>query len=143
MLKALGTLSTQQSMPTEATMMAIVKFLNYAATHPDAELQYIASDMILWVDLGASYLSESKARSTCAGNFFLSDNPRDPLKPPQPQDPELTPNAPVHILCAILHEIVSSAAEAKLGGLGDPKASAQWDHRSPQTYNEVDAQEPH
>lgn len=61
MLKALGTMLTQQSKPTEATMTAIVKFLNYAVTHPDAELEYSASDMILWIDLDASYLSESKA----------------------------------------------------------------------------------
>jgi hypothetical protein len=59
-------------------MNAIVKFLNYAATHPNAELKYTASDMILWIDLDASYLSESKARSTCAGTFFLSDNPANP-----------------------------------------------------------------
>jgi hypothetical protein len=39
MLKPLGTLSTQQSQPTEMTMNAIVKFLNYAATHPNAELK--------------------------------------------------------------------------------------------------------
>jgi hypothetical protein len=117
MLKALGTLSTQQSKPTEATMESIVKFLNYAATHPDAELQYIASDMILWIDSDASYLSEPNARSTCAGAFFLSDSPRDPSKPPQPQDPEPADNAPIHVLCSIMREIVSSAAEAELGGL--------------------------
>jgi hypothetical protein len=75
MLKALGTLSTQQLQPTEATMSAIVKFLNYAATHPDAELEYIASDMALWIDLDASYLCESQACSTCAGTFSLSDMP--------------------------------------------------------------------
>jgi hypothetical protein len=60
MLKAIGTLSTQQSQATEATMSAIVKFLNYAATHPNAELEYITSDMALWIDSDASYLSESK-----------------------------------------------------------------------------------
>jgi hypothetical protein len=85
--------------------------------HPDAELEYSASDMILWIDSDASYLSESEARSTCAGIFFLLDNPRDPSKPPQPQDPEPTYNTPVHVLCTSIHEIVSSAAEAEIGGL--------------------------
>jgi hypothetical protein len=117
MLKPLGTLSSQQSQPTEMTMNAIVKFLNYAATHPNAELKCTASDMILWIDLDASYLSKSKACSTCAGTFFLSDNPTNPSKAPQPQDPEATPNAQVHVLCSIMCEIVSSAAEAELGGL--------------------------
>jgi hypothetical protein len=61
MLKALGMMSTQQSKPTEATMTAIVKFLNYATMHSDAELEYSESNMILWIDSDASYLSESKA----------------------------------------------------------------------------------
>lgn len=117
MLKALGMMSTQQSKPTEATMTAIVKFLNYATMHSDAELEYSESNMILWIDSDASYLSESKAWSTCAGTFFLSDIPHDPSKPPQPQDPEPTPNAPDHVLCIIICENVSSAAEAELGGL--------------------------
>jgi hypothetical protein len=42
--------------------------------------------------------------------------PRDPSKPPQPQDPEPTPNAPAHVLSSIIWEIVSSAAEVELGG---------------------------
>ena len=56
MLKAIGTIATQQSTPTEATMQAVTKLLNYAASHPDAQLQYTASDMILWIDSDASYL---------------------------------------------------------------------------------------
>jgi hypothetical protein len=102
MLKALSTISTQQLQPTEATKSAIVKILNYAATHPNAELEYIASDMALWIDSDSSYLSESKARSTCAGKFFLSNMPRDPSKPPQLQDPEPTHNAPVHVLSSMM-----------------------------------------
>lgn len=55
-------------------MEGIVKLLNYAASHPDAQIQYRASDMVLWVDSDASYLSETKLRSTCAGYHFLSDH---------------------------------------------------------------------
>jgi hypothetical protein len=117
MLKAIGTIATQQANPTEATMKALVKLLNYAATHPDAELRYVASDMCLWNDSDASYLSEAKARSTCAGYHFLSDQPKDPDKPPDPNDPEPMHNAPVHVTCNIMREVVSSASEAELGGL--------------------------
>ena len=117
MLKAIGTIATQQAKPTETTMKAIVKFLNYAATHPDAELLFKASDMVLWVDSDASYLSESKARSTCAGYHFLSDKPQDPTQPPQPHEPEPMHNAPVHVMCNIMKEVVSAASEAELGGL--------------------------
>ncbi len=98
-------------------MEGIVKLLNYVASNPDAELRYHASDMILWVDSDASYLSESKSRSTCAGYHFLSDKPSAPSQPPHPNDTEPMHNAPVHVMCNIMKEIVSAASEAELAGL--------------------------
>jgi hypothetical protein len=80
MLPALGTIATQQSAATRKTMSAVVRLLNYAATHPDASLLYIASDMVLHVDSNTSYLSETKARSRVAGYHYLSSAP-----PPHPQ----------------------------------------------------------
>jgi hypothetical protein len=71
MLKAIGTIATQQSTPTQATLHAVVKLLNYAASHPDAELQFKASDMVLWIDSDASYLSETKSRFTCTSYHFF------------------------------------------------------------------------
>jgi hypothetical protein len=62
-----------------------------------------------------TYQKQSNAQLMCAGYFFLLAH--DPSKPPQPKDPEATPDAPIHVLCSIMHEIVSSAAEAKLGRL--------------------------
>jgi hypothetical protein len=117
MLKAIGSLATQQAKPTESTMNGITKLLNYAASNPDANLRYHASDMCLWIDSDASYLSETNARSTCAGYHFLSDRPHDPTKPPQPHDPEPMHNAPVHVMCHIMKEVVSAASEAELAGL--------------------------
>ena len=73
--------------------------------------------MILWIDSDASYLSESKARPARGGPTFFPAALLDPPKPPLPQHPEPTPNAPVHVLCSILREIASSAAEAEVGGL--------------------------
>lgn len=46
----------------------ITHFLDYATTHPDAEIVYKASDMHLWIHTNASYLTEPKARSR-AGNI--------------------------------------------------------------------------
>ena len=117
MLKAIGTLATQQSKPTETTMKGIVKLLNYAAAHPDAQLQYQASDMVLWIDSDASYLSEAKSRSTCAGYHFLLDRPTNPEQPPRPSDAEPMHNAPIYVMCNILKEVVSAASEAELAGL--------------------------
>jgi hypothetical protein len=42
-------------------MENIKLFLDYAASHQDAILTYQASDMVLIVHSGASYLSEPKA----------------------------------------------------------------------------------
>ena len=44
---ALSEISSQQSAPTENTMKWVNQFLDYMWTHPDAIIQYHASDMIL------------------------------------------------------------------------------------------------
>ncbi len=43
MLPALGMRATQQASPTKNTMKKIKQFLDFAATHPDAEVTYHAS----------------------------------------------------------------------------------------------------
>jgi hypothetical protein len=62
-------------------------FLDYAATHPDARIQYKASQMHLWLHSDASYLNETKARSRNGGYFYLSDKPKLPVKPEDPLPP--------------------------------------------------------
>ncbi len=46
-LPALGTLATQQAMPTKNTMKKIEQFLDYVSTNPDAVVTYHASDIVL------------------------------------------------------------------------------------------------
>ena len=58
MLEALNAISAAQANATTTTMGYIVWLLNYAATHPDATIDYHASDMILHVASDASYLCE-------------------------------------------------------------------------------------
>lgn len=48
----------------------INQLLDYAATHLDSKIRYIASDMHIWCHLDA-YLSEPKARSKVGGFFYL------------------------------------------------------------------------
>eukprot|EP00957_Ditylum_brightwellii_P035238 2672432-Ditylum_brightwellii.AAC.1 len=48
------------------------QLLDYVATHPNAAVCFVASDMILVVHSDVSYLSESKARSRAAGHFYLA-----------------------------------------------------------------------
>lgn len=113
MLVALGSLASAQTKGTEATAAATERLLNYAATHPDATIRYISSDMILHIHSDASYLSEPQARSRAGGFFFLSEN-TDVTSPDSPV-PKL--NGPIHILSSILNNVMASATEAEVGAL--------------------------
>jgi hypothetical protein len=57
MLPAISTLPSQQAHGTKATLEAPTQLLNYSATHPDATVRFIASDMALHIASDASYLS--------------------------------------------------------------------------------------
>jgi hypothetical protein len=81
MLAAIGTIATQQASAMKHTMKAVVQLLNYCATHPEAVMQYYASDMVLHIKSDAFYLSAAKARSRAARYHFLSDRPSDPTDP--------------------------------------------------------------
>jgi hypothetical protein len=104
---ALSEISLQQSAPTENTMKRVNQFLDYMWTHPDAKIQYRASDMILNVRSDASYLTAPKERSRAGGYFFLGSLPRRPIKL----------NGAIHVTCTILKLVAASAAEAELGAL--------------------------
>jgi hypothetical protein len=114
MLTAIGSIATQQTNGTQATMKAVTQLLNYCATHPDAVVRYYASNMILEVDSDASYLSAPKARSRAAGYLTLGYLPAPVTDPPMPARPR---NGAINILCTIMREVVSSAAEAELAAL--------------------------
>ena len=111
MLVALSSLASVQAEGTEATMEAAIQLLNYAATHPDATICYFASGMQLHSHSDASYLSESKACSRVGGLFFLSskDDPKNSKPPPI--------NGAIQVISSILKNVMSSAAEAEVGGL--------------------------
>ena len=106
MLPALGSIATQQANPTENTMKKVKQFLNYAATHPDVIVTYRASDMVIAVHSDASYLSESKARNRAGGHFFMSEDDDEPRN-----------NGAVLTVAQIIKAVMTSAAEAELGGL--------------------------
>ena len=102
---ALSSLAAEQAKGTENTAKAIVKLLNYCATHPDAALQCKSSDMILRVHSDTSYLTEPRARSRTGGYFFLGNNKDNFI------------NAPVLTPTGVMKVVVSSAAEAETAGL--------------------------
>ena len=80
-------------------------FLDYCASHPEAEIIYRASDMQLMVDSDAAYLVAPKARSRVAGYHYLGN-----------KDGKLF-NGPIYVLAKIIKAVMSSAAEAECGGL--------------------------
>jgi hypothetical protein len=112
MLVALGSIAAAQAKATYSTYEATVWLLNYAASHPDATIHYIASDMILHIHSDASYLSEKKARSRAGGHYFLSDLSKSPLEPPTTAP---TLNGPLFTIYRIMHNVMGSAAKAEIG----------------------------
>ena len=114
LLVALNDISLEQYKATNNTSKNITKLLNYLAPHPEAVIKYHASGMQLYIHSDSFYLSVSKARSRAGGIHYLSD------PPPNPQDPDnYTPllNGIIHVVCKILRNIMSSAAEAELGDI--------------------------
>ena len=134
-LTALSAIASDQAAPTEATMKKTKRFLDYAATHPDAVLTYRASDMVLALHSDASYLSEPKARSRAGGHFFMSEDVADP-----------TNNGAVLNTAQIIKAVMSSAAEAELGAMFINAREAvparitleELGHKQPKTPMQVD-----
>jgi hypothetical protein len=108
-LMALSAIASQQAAPTEDKCNCIKQFLDYMATHPNAKIQYCASNMILNVHSNTLYLSAPNACSHASGYFFLGRTPcdRSPIQI----------NGTVNITCTILKLVAASAAEAELGAL--------------------------
>jgi hypothetical protein len=106
MLVALGSLASEQANPTELTMTKCKQFLDYASTQEDAVITYHKSDMVLAIHSDASYLSEPKAQSRAGGHYFMSEDVPDPAD-----------NGAVHTVAKIIKAVMSSAAEAELGGI--------------------------
>jgi len=71
-------LEAEQTKATKETDEALNILLNYCHSYPDAQIEFRASDMILWIHSDAAYLVEAYAHSRAAGYFFLGDefNPK-------------------------------------------------------------------
>ena len=71
-LDSLTEICTAQANPTEYTLDATTRLLNYCATYPNPIFRVVASDMILRVFSDASYLPVSNCQSRVADYFYLS-----------------------------------------------------------------------
>ena len=108
-LMALSTIASEQAKGTESTMEKTKQLLDYLATNPDATIRFHASNIILNIHPGASYLSAANAHSRACGHFIMGWK-ADPTK-------TIKLNGAFFTLCAILRFVVASAAEAELGAL--------------------------
>ena len=111
MLKKITELGSVQATATENVARKVADFLQYAATYPVTKVTYHASDMTLHTHSDASYLGETRGRSRIAGFHFLGQQHRVGTIPSTPI------NGGLFIRSSILDVVVSSAAEAELGGL--------------------------
>ena len=72
-LTAVNAISSEMKNPTTSLLDSCNRLLAYAASYPNNELVYTASDMILYIQSDASYLGRSLARSVAGGCFYLGN----------------------------------------------------------------------
>lgn len=101
MLHALNDMASQIATGNKKTDEAIECFLDYAATHPETEIKYVASDMVLQAESDTAYLVAPKARSRAGGYIYLGSKNRE----------KAIINGPVLVIAKILKMVVSSAAK--------------------------------
>ena len=102
----------QSNKDTKNTSKQVAKILNYLASNPNAEIQYRANGMQLDIHSDTSYLLVSQARSRASEVHFLREGP------PNPNNPEYffpTVNGILLVVCKIMRNIISSAADVEYG----------------------------
>ena len=92
-MPALNTIAEQQENPTHNTESKIKHFLEYAATNPSTIVQYKASNMILHIDIDASYLSKPQECRRTEGHYHPSSLSAKHEKYPNLSHPA---NGPMH-----------------------------------------------
>jgi hypothetical protein len=108
LIMPINVLAPEQSNATEITADKIIKLLNYCNTHPETKIRYHASDMILHIHSDASDLSENEAKIRAGGFFYMGNTNKN--------DKKLT-NRAILIVSKVLKHVMSSAAEAEIGGV--------------------------
>lgn len=105
MLHTLYDIACSASKGTEATLRATQYLLNYAATNPNTEIMYQASDMILSSYSNAAYLVAPTSQSHTGGYHFLTNTTG------------MRFNAPIFVFAKVIKQVMSSAAEAETTAL--------------------------
>ena len=94
-------IASQQPKGTENLEKEVKQSLDYFATHRNAGVIFVASDMMLSLHSDASYLSEPDSKIRAAGNFFLGK-----------QNNESFNNGAIMTLSKIIKHVMPSDSEA-------------------------------
>ena len=106
MAATLSSLAGRQAKATEQLNTEVNQFLDYCATHPNATVRFMASDMILALHSDASHLSEALSKSRAAGHFYLT----------QKDDRDIN-NGTILTLSKIIKHVMGSAGESEVAAL--------------------------
>ena len=106
MAATLSSIATRQTKATTNLEGEVKQFLDYCATHPNAGVRFVASDMVLALHSDASYLSEPNSKSRAAGHFFLGK-----------KNDESFNNGAILTLSKIIKHVMTSASEAETAAL--------------------------
>jgi hypothetical protein len=108
MITSINKIGSVQAKPTVAVEQAADRFLQYAATWPNAQVVYHASDMHLICHSDASHLSETNSRSRAGGYFFLSNQREEIVK---------QVNGGIDYISSIIPSVTASATESEYAAL--------------------------
>jgi hypothetical protein len=130
MLTTTNTIASQQAIPTEAVKAQAVRLLQYAAAHPNNAIVYKKSKMHVILQVDASYLSRSNARSVAGGVAYFGDADNPTKK-----------NDMIYAISYIIDVVVLSAGEAEYGaafifaqqGVGIRNIATALGHMQPPT----------
>ena len=92
MLHALNDITSSKIKGTQTMWEAVKYFLNYAASNPNAEIIFCASDMLYKIDSNTAYLVCPEARSRAGWYHYLGN-----------ADGNLF-NRPIHLLAKIIKD---------------------------------------
>jgi hypothetical protein len=100
LIMPINVLASEQSKATNVTADKVIKLLKYCNTHPETQIRYHASDMILHIQIDASYLSENEAKSRAGGFFYMGSDTKT--------DKKLT-NGAILIISKVLKHVITGA----------------------------------
>ena len=106
MASILSSIKVRQSKATEKLEEVVKHFLDCCATHPNAGMKFIASNLMASLRSDVPYLCEPNSKSRTEGHFYLSKYKDIILN-----------NRTVMTLSNIIKQVLSSASEAQTAAI--------------------------